>query len=161
MRVPRAVFDAILEHGCREYPNEACGLLFAPEDGEITRAVALTNALDRLHAEEPETYPRTARTGYVMDASEQFHAVHDAQDRGEVLRGIYHSHADVGAYFSDEDKAQATPFGEPAFPDAVYLVADIQSGRAEGMRAFVWDPDSRDFVEARIEVVETEPTGLV
>ena len=152
MKLPPAILDTILEHGARDYPNEACGLLFGPADGGITRAVPLANALDRLHAEDPEAYPRTARTGYVIDPTEQFRAVHDAEDRGETLRGIYHSHTDVGAYFSEEDKAQATPLGEPAFPDAVYVVADIRKGRAEGSKAFVWDPERRDFLEEPIEV---------
>ena len=41
---------------------------------------------------------------------------------------IYHSHPDVGAYFSDEDQDKALFLGEPIFPVS-YLVVDVRQAR--------------------------------
>ncbi len=59
---------------------------------------------------------------------------------------IYHSHIDTGAYFSDTDKRNALINGEPAYPDAVYVVLSIADRRLAGAGAFAWDPARRDFV---------------
>ena len=154
MKIPAKAMEQILAHGGRAYPGEACGLLVGPEGGDIRVAIETANVIDELHAEDPEQFPRTSRTGYVVDPSAQYRIMKEADAAGEAIRGIYHSHADTGAYFSDEDKAQALPFGQPAFPDAVYIVADVQDGEARGAKAYVWSPDAKDFVEEPIEVVQ-------
>ncbi len=79
---------------------------------------------------------------------------------------IYHSHIDVGAYFSDTDKGQAAPQGEPLYPDATYLVVSVtgrkgwlsrwlprflRRPRAQETRAFSWDPARQDFLPVRFE----------
>lgn len=152
MKLTQALMDEMSREGIRCYPNEACGLLVGEPQGAITEVHPLPNVLDELHAEDPERYPRTARQGYVIDPSEQFRVIRAAEDAGQAIRGIFHSHADVGAYFSDEDKAQALPFGEPAFPGAVYIVLDIAHGESRGARAFVWSAERNDFIEEPIEV---------
>ena len=57
---------------------------------------------------------------------------------------IYHSHCDVGAYFSDEDKRAATPFGEPLYP-VDYLVIDCARAGVRGARLFRFQ--AGDFAE--------------
>ncbi|HHW78759.1 MAG TPA: hypothetical protein GX399_17285 [Xanthomonadaceae bacterium] len=42
---------------------------------------------------------------------------------------IYHSHPDVGAYFSDEDREKALFDGVPIYPVS-YLVIDVRQGKA-------------------------------
>jgi proteasome lid subunit RPN8/RPN11 len=41
---------------------------------------------------------------------------------------IYHSHVDAGAYFSETDRRQALVGGEPAYPNAVYVVTSVVAG---------------------------------
>lgn len=153
MRIASELYEQMSRHGEESYPDEACGLLVG-NSGEIRRIHATRNILDALHADDPETYPRTARTGYVIDPQQQFEIMRAAEDGGDEVCGIYHSHADVGAYFSDEDKAQALPFGQPAFPGAVYIVLDVREGRCEGAKAFVWSETDRDFVETPLTIGE-------
>ena len=114
--------------------------------------IAVTNAAEKMKAERPEEFTRTAEMGYVMDPKEQMKVMRDADLRGRLVRGIYHSHVDVGAYFSDEDKRRALFDGEPMFPGAIYVVADIRQQRAAGAKAFVWEDAVRDFVEVPLEV---------
>ena len=54
---------------------------------------------------------------------------------------IYHSHIDAGAYFSATDRRNALIDGEPTYPDAVYVVLSVVSGRVVDAQAFVWDRD--------------------
>ena len=45
---------------------------------------------------------------------------------------IYHSHIDAGAYFSETDRRNALIDGQPAYPEATYVVVAVDGGpRAE------------------------------
>lgn len=155
MKIARALYEQILRHGERAYPEEACGFLVADGDGRIVEVVPIANAAGRMKAERPDEFTRDARNGYVMDPAEQYRAMRAAEDAGRTIHGIYHSHVDVGAYFSAEDKARAAPDGEPFFRDTVYVVADVQASGAKSAKAFVWDGATTDFVEHPIDIQET------
>ena len=62
------------------------------------------------------------------------------------MADIYHSHIDAGAYFSATDKRNALINGEPAYPEAVYVVVSVVEGKVVDAQAFVWAPTTRDFV---------------
>ena len=116
-------------------PDEACGLVFEGPTGPRVQPIA--NALDRYHARDPNAFPRTARTGYFMDPKEQLAALEAAEQAGERLCAIFHSHVEVGAYFSDEDRAMAlTDEGEPLQPGVEYLVLSVRGGRCDAVKGF-------------------------
>lgn len=145
--VPAAVYDAMVEAAEADYPDETCGLLFARE--EELSVVRMKNVQNQMHARDPENFPRDARRAYYFDPLE-FHRVLEERDaRGETMRGIYHSHPDTGAYFSEKDKKDAAPpeLGGPLFPDCVYIVLSVIDGKTVDARAFAWDENARDFVE--------------
>ena len=64
-------------------------------------------------------------------------------DRDGTLRAVYHSHCDVGDYFSEEDRLQATMgMGEqsgPAWEGCDYLVVSVMRGKA--VHATLWRYD--------------------
>ena len=69
---------------------------------------------------------------------------------GTPVKVLYHSHLDVGAYFSDTDAAAAKMGGdEPAY-DLAFLVTSVRNGEVDDRKLFVWSPTSRAFVEAPI-----------
>jgi len=92
-------------------------------------------------------YRRSAVNGYTF-------AVADTLLLNRSLRGdnparvIYHSHPDVGAYFSSEDVDKALFMGQPIHPVA-YLVVDVREGQAHGAKLFEWSGEefvcSREF----------------
>ena len=83
-----------------------------------------------MHEKDPEFYPRTARRAFLIDPFEFERIVRRAEEVGEVVRGIFHSHPDEDAYFSQEDVDAAVPFGDiPAFPDAEHVVMSVRGGR--------------------------------
>lgn len=153
MRIPRPLYQELLRHAERVYPEECCGFLVGTAEG-VVQVVPVANAAERMRRELPKVFTRDAEHGYVMDPKEQFRAMRDAEAAGLEIRGIYHSHVEVGAYFSAEDRARAAPNGEPLFPDAVYAVIDVRTDGARGARAFLWDARAKDFSEAPIDIVE-------
>ena len=73
-------------------------------------------------------------------------------DRGElVIRAIYHSHPQHAAYFSAEDKKQATVWDEPSYPDATQIVVSVIDGEVRDTKAFRWQEATRDFVEVPLD----------
>jgi len=120
------------------YPDEGCGVVLRhPTDGRLT-VVPMKNVYDRYHARDPVRFPRTARTAYLFDPLEWLAVSEAAERAGEQVTCIFHSHADVGAYFSAEDRAMAAPDGLPLLPDVAYLVIAVDGGKSTAARAFVW-----------------------
>ena len=117
------------------------------EDGsvEVERCENLAN---KYHELDPETYPRTAETFYMIDPM----AFRRAERRGASVAVVFHSHADVGDYFSDEDVAAATmprldpsePL-EPSHPGTDYLVVSVREGVADHATLFRFDAEAEAF----------------
>lgn len=135
----------IAAHARACYPQECCGLVLADAKGAL-HFVPIDNV-----AGESEASSRTKRDGYVMDSVQQFKAQRAAEEAGGHLAVIVHSHPDVGAYFSDEDKrkALAEP-GLPWYPGVQYLVVSIRDGRVDEGRLYTWDDGRRDFFEVEV-----------
>jgi proteasome lid subunit RPN8/RPN11 len=144
---PEALAE-IYAHARRDYPKECCGLVFGPRGGEgADRVRPCQNLQDELHAEDPVQHPRDARTAYNLGAGDLF-ALQKSL-RGETpVKIVYHSHVDVGAYFSDTDQAAARMGDEPAYP-VEYLVVDARADGAHGAAQFAWDEGRRTYVEVR------------
>ena len=126
--------------------------------GRGDRAVACANIQNELHAEDPATHPRDARTAYNLGAGDLFKL--DKSLRGdEPAKIIYHSHVDVGAYFSDTDQAAAQMDGEPTYP-VEYVVIDVRSDGVRGAAQFAWDAAARRYVEVGRYPAPTEGARL-
>ncbi len=133
----------VLAHLEAAYPNEGCGVVLKGPNGHRVRP--MQNAYDRYHAVAPEQFPRTARTAYSFDPKEWLGVSQEADALGEAVSAIFHSHCDVGAYFSAEDRAMAAPDGEPLLPGVEYLVVAVDQGKATAAKAFRWEKN--DFTE--------------
>jgi proteasome lid subunit RPN8/RPN11 len=120
---------AIYAHALDGYPEEVCGLVIG--DG-VRRCV---NNQGALHAADPERHPRDARTAYSLGDKDLLFVAKSERSPTPV-RVIYHSHVDVGAYFSAEDVLHALFDGEPAFPWIDWLVVDARVDGARGAKLF-------------------------
>lgn len=127
--LPDELLQRIYAQARAEFPSECCGYLKGR--GTAARLFACKNFMDRLHALDPETYPRTSANGYnfggreLMDFTRSF----EGDDPATV---VYHSHPRVGAYFSAEDEAAALSAGYPVD----YLVVDAQDDGVRGAVLF-------------------------
>ena len=133
--IPAALLARIYAQARAEFPSECCGYLRGR--GEAMQLVPCKNYQDRLHALDPEAYPRTAANGYNFGGREQidFARSFEAEDPPTI---IYHSHPRVGAYFSAEDEAAALGAGW----SVDYLVVDAQDDAIREAVLFRRDPQA-------------------
>jgi len=125
------VIQQLFCHAEATYPNECCGLVFADATVHLG-----TNIQDQLHRNQPEVFQRTAANGYTFAVQDTL-LLNQSLRSGNPARVIYHSHPDVGAYFSREDEDKALFMGHPIFPVA-YLVIDVRDAQARGAKLFEW-----------------------
>lgn len=155
LRVTRAALEAVHAEARAHYARgeESCGLLVGPaaDPALLDEAVPFVNRAAKLHALDPETYPRTAREYFDLDPLKFQRALEAGEAAGRPVKVVYHSHLDVGAYFSETDAAAATMAGEPTH-DVAHLVTSVREGVVDAWALFVWDPEARAFVASTIEV---------
>jgi proteasome lid subunit RPN8/RPN11 len=132
--------------------EESCGFLVGPADDplRVDDIVPMENRAAKLHAIDPETYPRTARTYFDIDPLKFEREIARRRAEGRPVKVLYHSHLDCGAYFSETDAAAACMGGEAPAYDLAYLVTSVVSGAVDDARLFVWAPAARAFVEAPV-----------
>jgi [CysO sulfur-carrier protein]-S-L-cysteine hydrolase len=157
LRIARSVLDRVFDEARAAYARdeESCGLLVGPARFPLVvdGIFPMENRANKLHAKDPETYPRTGRTYFDLNPMVFEREVREREARGEPVKVLYHSHLDVGAYFSDTDAAAATMGGpEPAY-DLAYLVTSVVKGEIKDHKLFVWDEGARAFVTSGLEVV--------
>jgi len=138
----------ISRHAAESFPEECCGVVL--DYGGRDEVRRLENIQNRLHALDPETYPRLATIAYAMDPKELETVLDRAAVAGGRVKAFYHSHPNHEAYFSAEDKAFAMPFGEPTFPDTAQIVVSIYDRVVKRVAAYLWDAERQDFVEAAL-----------
>jgi [CysO sulfur-carrier protein]-S-L-cysteine hydrolase len=115
MRIPKAIYEELLEHAREDAPNECCGLI-GGEDGVAKTVYRARNA---------EASPLR----YNLDPQDQFRIMTEMEERGEELAAIYHSHTGSPAYPSQTDINLA------AYPDALYLIVSLAEGEKD-LRGF-------------------------
>lgn len=136
-QIRKDVLQACYDDARARYPNEACGLLSGPRGSSEIDAVRICeNQQDRLHQRDPKTHPRDAKTAYSLGFRDlQFLDESLADASGQPVQVIYHSHCNVGAYFSEEDERAATFEGQLIYP-VDYLVIDCQVDGVRGAKLF-------------------------
>ncbi len=157
MQLTEEQMERMYAHAKDAYPDECCGVILGPPSSEPgggkMRLHPLRNVQNEFHERDPETYTRTARRAYLIEPFEFERILREAREKGEILRGIFHSHPDEDAYFSQEDKDAAVPFGDrPSFPNAEHIVMSVREGEVRGYKVFRWDSGAEDFVEADLVV---------
>ena len=107
LQIEQHILDAMLAHGRREEPNEACGYL-AAKDGVVICHFELTN-ID------------AAPDHYSMDPKEQFATIRRTREEGLQLVAVYHSHPETPARPSMEDIRLAYD------PDIIYVIVSLMA----------------------------------
>ena len=151
-----ALLERVHEEARQGYAKdeESCGLLLGPSADalRVDEILPMVNRARKLHELDPETYPRTARMYFDVDPMKFQRAVEQGEGNGRPVKVLYHSHLDVGAYFSETDAAAAKMGGdEPAY-DLAYLVTSVRAGAVDDQKLFVWDAARREFVVAPLVV---------
>ena len=117
---------AMVVHAERTYPNECCGAMLGRISGDkktVIEAVPLENAFK---GEQGERYELRPEDLLAADKA--------ARDRGLDLIGIFHSHPDCDAYFSQTDLKNSCPWYS-------FVVLSIQGGKFDHANSFLPDLD--------------------
>ena len=144
MHLNKTVIDEIYQHALKEYPDECCGIITG--DGDKLTVHRCNNIQNRLHKEDPSRYPRNAHTAYTIDRSEFDFIISSTKKQGERIIAFYHSHCDHESYFSEEDVAAQTVFGEPEFPDKLHAVISVMNRKIRDIKYFKWESNIQSFV---------------
>ncbi len=145
------VLADIYTHARETYPEECCGFLIGPYDNpSIDEARWCANQQNRYHELAPEDFPRTAREAYYLGGKD-LRFLAESLNSPRPVKIIYHSHPDVGAYFSAEDTRAALgrdpdDTAEPQY-SVDYIVIDAQAEHIGGAKLFRWAPTQHSFVE--------------
>lgn len=138
------LMELMCEWSMKGYPDEACGVVIGKDN--ILTVRCCENLQNKLHERFPERFTRDARTAYNLDPR----VFYEVEESGGVVRAIFHSHPERGAYFSDEDVLSALggdPNGEPVFPGVDYLVLSARESGVDDVKLFAWDSETKQFEE--------------
>ncbi len=143
LRISRAVYDSIREHGEETYPHECCGALLgrtAADGSHIEAAVRAGN-----------TRTDSAHNRYNIAPAELVKIERGARASGLSIAGFYHSHPDHPAQWSPTDFAEAHWLG------CSYVITAVAQGKASVTNSFllagITEEDKR-FEQESIEVFE-------
>jgi proteasome lid subunit RPN8/RPN11 len=126
IEIQSSPWSTMVVHAERTYPNECCGAMLGHTDGEkkiVTEAIPLENAFSGEQGERYELRPED------LLAADQA-----ARSRGLDLIGIFHSHPDCDAYFSQTDLKNSCPWYS-------FVVLSIVKGKFDHANSFLPDLD--------------------
>jgi proteasome lid subunit RPN8/RPN11 len=119
-------WQTMLLHAERTYPHECCGAMLGHTlEGRkvVTEALPLENAWD---GEQGDRYQ--IRPADLLAAEKQ------ARAQGLDVIGIFHSHPDADAYFSETDLKNSCPWYS-------FVVLSVQNGQFDHASSFLPDAD--------------------
>ncbi len=119
-------WQAMLLHAERSYPDECCGAMLGHIRGE-NKHVAVAVPLENAFAGE-----RAAR--YELRPEDLLEADGAARAQGLDLIGIFHSHPDADAYFSETDLKHSCPWYS-------FVVLSVYNGKFDHAKSFLPDAD--------------------
>ncbi len=126
IEIDKEPWHVMLTHAESTYPNECCGAMLGRIAGEkkvVTEAVPIENAF---------TGGQTRR--YELRSEDLLAADKTARERGLDLVGIFHSHPDCDAYFSETDLKNSCPWYS-------FVVLSITKGKFDHANSFLPDAE--------------------
>jgi proteasome lid subunit RPN8/RPN11 len=126
IEIEQQPWSEMVRHAEHNYPNECCGVMLGSTvDGRklVTSAMPLENAFTGEQGAHYELRPEDLLTADKL-----------ARARGLDLIGIFHSHPDCDAYFSETDLKNSCPWYS-------FVVLSIKSRKFDHANSFLPDFD--------------------
>jgi proteasome lid subunit RPN8/RPN11 len=141
--LPEVLARQIEREGEAGHPNEICGMLIGRD---VTGpGGAKQRLIDRLEAGRNVFEPGEQYHRFSIDPRDQLRAERDAEKRGQMVLGYYHSHPDHPARPSEYDREHAWPFYS-------YVIVEIAKGKAADMTSWVLNDETKQFERQEIEI---------
>ena len=135
LKIEAAPMREMIAHAEATYPNECVGAMIGTIDGDVKTvdfALRLENSAEG-----------SQRAYYELRPEHLLAADRAAREQGKDLIGIYHSHPDCDAYFSQTDLKNSCPWYS-------FVVLSIQGGKFH--HANSWLPDAEQTRAEREEL---------
>ena len=116
LKIPRQIFERMVEQAKAEAPIEACGIL-AGKGSRVKKLYEMTNA-------------DSSSDHFMMEPEEQFAVVKDLRAAGLKMLAIYHSHPATAARPSAEDIRLSLT------PDVTYVIVSLQDADNPDIKGF-------------------------
>ena len=126
IEIEKKAWDSMVLHAERTFPNECCGaMLGRMHAGKkvVTESVPIDNS-----------YRGEQNARYELRPEDLLEADRDARARGLDLIGIFHSHPNCNAYFSETDLKNSCPWYS-------FVVLSVLNGTFDHAASFLPDPD--------------------
>jgi proteasome lid subunit RPN8/RPN11 len=126
IRIESEAWAAMVAHARETYPNECCGAMLGNLDSgdkNVSIALRLENA-----------FAGAQQARYELRPEDLLAADREARSRNLDLVGIYHSHPDCGAYFSETDLKNSCPWYS-------FVVLSIQRGEFDHANSWLPNPE--------------------
>lgn len=136
IRIEREAWDVMIAHAAETYPRECCGALLGARN-DIQKHVRVAVPLENV-TEGPK------RSRYELRPEDLLRADQHARREGLVLLGIYHSHPDCEAYFSETDLKNSCPWYS-------FVVLSIKGGEFD--HANSWLPNAEQTAAEEEELI--------
>ena len=136
IQIDNEPWSQMVAHARATYPNECCGAMLGSLD-DSSKQVKIALPLDNVSQGS-----QAAR--YELRPEDLLHADREARRHQMDLIGIYHSHPDCGAYFSETDLKNSCPWYS-------FVVLSIQKGEFD--HANSWLPNAEQTAAEKEELV--------
>jgi proteasome lid subunit RPN8/RPN11 len=137
IRIDTKAWQVMVAHAEKTYPDECCGAMVGETADDGTKTV-------RLAVPMRNSYEGSQEDRYELHPEDLLKADREARARGLDLIGIFHSHPDCDAYFSQTDLKNSCPWYS-------FVVLSVQKGRFHHAASFL--PDADQTVAEKEELI--------
>lgn len=126
IEIEKNAWQTMVDHAQKTFPNECCGAMLGRVDGDhklVTLAMPIENS-----------YVGAQGSRYEIRPEDLMAADREARVRGMDVIGIFHSHPDCDAYFSETDLKNSCPWYS-------FVILSIKEGRFDHAISFIPDLD--------------------
>lgn len=138
LKLDKKIYNKIIEHVKKAYPNECCGVLVGKIEEDAKTALE-SHAIHNLNKER-------AHDRYHMDPVGLLKVEKVIASRGLEIVGIYHSHPDHPPRPSKTDL-------EYAWPVYSYIIVAIAKGTEIVAKSWILNDGGSEFVEETFETI--------
>ena len=130
--ISKLVYQQMIGHAKKGYPNEACGILAGPLRNTSTSAIKTSADADDIVVSDffPMTNMDNASISYFMDPKEQLLVFKKMREKNIEMAGIFHSHVASEASPSQKDIRLAF------YPEVSYLIVSLSDIKKPVLRSF-------------------------
>lgn len=126
IEIEKRAWETMVAHAQQTFPNECCGAMLGAVNGErkkVKLAVPIDNA-----------YGGAQGSRYEIRPEDLLAADREARAHGMDVVGIFHSHPDCDAYFSETDLKNSCPWYS-------FVILSVKNGRFDHANSFIPDLD--------------------